>query len=271
MAQEPQTLAEAVRYFSDPAVCHDFVANSRWPNGVACPHVARCTCASSARAGCGPARLATPAGSSQSEWGPSWKTRRSRSASGCAQCGWSQTGGTAFPPMSSVKRSASRTSLPGVYFIGSASQPARAWEGRTRQSPLTRLGQDGSQQSLRATKYSHQWPQCSRWRRCAPSLARLVNSWAVRADSGASEGNGDSRSCRPVIPRRLLSAFVDCSGRSSRSRGRSSTNANANGSGVRKAPDFVVQSWAVRNDAGPSTGRRAKTPPLVTQRRLSQC
>jgi len=37
MAQEPQTLAEAVRYFSDPAVCHDFVANSRWPNGVACP------------------------------------------------------------------------------------------------------------------------------------------------------------------------------------------------------------------------------------------
>lgn len=34
---QPQTLLEAMRYFSDPDVCLDFVARLRWPNGVACP------------------------------------------------------------------------------------------------------------------------------------------------------------------------------------------------------------------------------------------
>ena len=34
---EPTTLIEAIRYFSDPDVCRDFVASLRWPNGVACP------------------------------------------------------------------------------------------------------------------------------------------------------------------------------------------------------------------------------------------
>ncbi len=38
----PQTLLEAVRYFTDPEVCISFLAEIRWPNGVACP-----------RAGCG--------------------------------------------------------------------------------------------------------------------------------------------------------------------------------------------------------------------------
>ncbi len=34
---EPRTLQEAIRYFSDPAVCLDYVAKLRWPNGIACP------------------------------------------------------------------------------------------------------------------------------------------------------------------------------------------------------------------------------------------
>ncbi|MEX1009163.1 MAG: IS1595 family transposase [Acidimicrobiia bacterium] len=33
----PKTLVEAVRYFSDPEVCVEFVANLRWPNGPTCP------------------------------------------------------------------------------------------------------------------------------------------------------------------------------------------------------------------------------------------
>ena len=37
MSQEPKTLIEAIRYFSDPDVCLDFVVGLRWPNGVACP------------------------------------------------------------------------------------------------------------------------------------------------------------------------------------------------------------------------------------------
>ena len=38
VAQEPRTLVEAIRYFSDPDVCLDFVAKLRWPDGVTCPH-----------------------------------------------------------------------------------------------------------------------------------------------------------------------------------------------------------------------------------------
>ena len=34
----PQTLVEAVRYFSDPDVCLRFMVSWRWPNGVICPH-----------------------------------------------------------------------------------------------------------------------------------------------------------------------------------------------------------------------------------------
>jgi len=35
--KEPKTLIEAIKYFSDPDICLDFVAKLRWPNGVACP------------------------------------------------------------------------------------------------------------------------------------------------------------------------------------------------------------------------------------------
>jgi transposase-like protein len=34
----PTTLVQAIRYFADPKVCIDFMANLRWPNGVECPH-----------------------------------------------------------------------------------------------------------------------------------------------------------------------------------------------------------------------------------------
>ncbi len=36
-ASFPNTLLDAVRYFSDEAVCRDFLAGLRWPNGVVCP------------------------------------------------------------------------------------------------------------------------------------------------------------------------------------------------------------------------------------------
>lgn len=36
--ETPTTLLEAVRHFSDPDVCRDFLAQLRWPEGVACPH-----------------------------------------------------------------------------------------------------------------------------------------------------------------------------------------------------------------------------------------
>src|SRR5262245_50251740 len=34
---EPETLQEAIRYFSDPDVALQFVAELRWPDGVCCP------------------------------------------------------------------------------------------------------------------------------------------------------------------------------------------------------------------------------------------
>src|SRR5438093_7954543 len=34
---EPRTLVEAIRYFSDPDVCVEFVAKLRWPDGPVCP------------------------------------------------------------------------------------------------------------------------------------------------------------------------------------------------------------------------------------------
>lgn len=34
----PETLMEAIQYFSDPDVCLEFVAGLRWPNGVVCPN-----------------------------------------------------------------------------------------------------------------------------------------------------------------------------------------------------------------------------------------
>ena len=33
----PQTLVDAIRYFSDTDVCHDFMVQIRWPEGVTCP------------------------------------------------------------------------------------------------------------------------------------------------------------------------------------------------------------------------------------------
>src|SRR5438094_6780295 len=38
----PQTLQEAIRYFTDPKVCLDFVAGLRWPDGK--PTCPRCDC-----------------------------------------------------------------------------------------------------------------------------------------------------------------------------------------------------------------------------------
>src|SRR5438876_10065526 len=35
--KHPRTLLEAIRYFTDPAVCLNFLAALRWPNGVTCP------------------------------------------------------------------------------------------------------------------------------------------------------------------------------------------------------------------------------------------
>src|ERR1700683_4493132 len=37
MANQVQTLADAIRYFSDPQVCIDTVAGLKWPNGPECP------------------------------------------------------------------------------------------------------------------------------------------------------------------------------------------------------------------------------------------
>lgn len=36
-AVQPQTLQEAIRFFSDPDVCLNYVARLRWPDGVTCP------------------------------------------------------------------------------------------------------------------------------------------------------------------------------------------------------------------------------------------
>lgn len=42
MNTEPKTLLEAIRYFSDPDVCQDFMVNLRWPDGnVTCPTCGR--------------------------------------------------------------------------------------------------------------------------------------------------------------------------------------------------------------------------------------
>lgn len=38
MAREPKTLLDAIRYFSDPDVCLDFMVSLRWPEGVSCPN-----------------------------------------------------------------------------------------------------------------------------------------------------------------------------------------------------------------------------------------
>jgi transposase-like protein len=35
--KQPETLMQAIRYFSDADVCREYVAAIRWPNGVACP------------------------------------------------------------------------------------------------------------------------------------------------------------------------------------------------------------------------------------------
>jgi transposase-like protein len=37
MEAEPKTLIEAIRYFSDPDFCRNFLASLRWPDGVTCP------------------------------------------------------------------------------------------------------------------------------------------------------------------------------------------------------------------------------------------
>jgi hypothetical protein len=37
MNEQPHTLLEAIRHFSDPEICLNFMVQLRWPNGVACP------------------------------------------------------------------------------------------------------------------------------------------------------------------------------------------------------------------------------------------
>src|SRR5262245_25543569 len=37
MTAVPETLIQAIRYFSDPDVCLSFLATLRWPDGVVCP------------------------------------------------------------------------------------------------------------------------------------------------------------------------------------------------------------------------------------------
>lgn len=37
--EQPQTLLEAIRHFSDPERAHDFVKRLRWPHAVACPRM----------------------------------------------------------------------------------------------------------------------------------------------------------------------------------------------------------------------------------------
>jgi hypothetical protein len=39
----PQTLIEAIKYFSDPDRALDYMVNVRWPEGVTCPHCIRAT------------------------------------------------------------------------------------------------------------------------------------------------------------------------------------------------------------------------------------
>jgi transposase-like protein len=34
----PETLVQAIEYFADPDVCHEFVSSLRWPEGVECPY-----------------------------------------------------------------------------------------------------------------------------------------------------------------------------------------------------------------------------------------
>ncbi len=42
MTKQPQTLIEAIRYFSDPDVCQDFIVSLRWSDGtVSCPTCGR--------------------------------------------------------------------------------------------------------------------------------------------------------------------------------------------------------------------------------------
>ena len=40
----PKTLMEAVAYFGNLEVAHQFFANVRWPNGVACPRCGSMAC-----------------------------------------------------------------------------------------------------------------------------------------------------------------------------------------------------------------------------------
>jgi transposase-like protein len=41
MNSEPRTLIEAIRFFSDPDVCLDFMVGLRWPEGISCPTCGR--------------------------------------------------------------------------------------------------------------------------------------------------------------------------------------------------------------------------------------
>jgi transposase-like protein len=38
MTEQPQTLQQAIVYFADKAVAHQYLVDIRWPHGVVCPH-----------------------------------------------------------------------------------------------------------------------------------------------------------------------------------------------------------------------------------------
>ena len=71
----PETLTEAIRFFTDPDVCLAFVAKLRWSNGITCPRVRlRASLVPLHPPRSGSARVARS--SSRSRSGPSSRTRR---------------------------------------------------------------------------------------------------------------------------------------------------------------------------------------------------
>jgi hypothetical protein len=57
--KDPQTLQDAIIYFSDPVRCREFMVALRWPNGVICPRCGskKCTSRKSTTAGSAPATM----------------------------------------------------------------------------------------------------------------------------------------------------------------------------------------------------------------------
>ena len=88
MNTEPQTFIEAIRYFSDPDVCLDFMARLRWPNGDAvCPTCGRTDVRFISTRRIWECKAHTPSGNSPSRSAPSSRTAPSGSTSGLPPSG----------------------------------------------------------------------------------------------------------------------------------------------------------------------------------------